>query len=105
MSTDSNHGNWVRTLTVTLIGSGAVKDEILALLEPICARKVRVYCHPPFPPNLNGSNRKRRKCTQYESRLSVDAFSMHASLLLLNVLDVNKIIYASLFLVSHTVVS
>ena len=38
------HGNycdWLTTLTVTLIQSGAVQDELLRLLEPVCKRKVR----------------------------------------------------------------
>ena len=37
------HGNyvdWLTTLTVTLIQSGAVKDELLRLLVPVCQRKV-----------------------------------------------------------------
>ncbi|XP_021355309.1 serine-protein kinase ATM-like isoform X2 [Mizuhopecten yessoensis] len=48
LSTSSNHGNWVRRLTVTLIQSGAVKDEILALLEPICDRKTN-FCEIVLP--------------------------------------------------------
>ncbi|XP_060082468.1 serine-protein kinase ATM-like [Ylistrum balloti] len=48
LSNTSNHGNWVRRLTVTLIQSGAVKDEILALLEPICERKTN-FCEIVLP--------------------------------------------------------
>ncbi|XP_022082003.1 serine-protein kinase ATM-like isoform X2 [Acanthaster planci] len=35
-----NHGDWVRSLTVALIQSGGLQDEILQLLEPICKVKV-----------------------------------------------------------------
>lgn len=48
LSNTSNHGNWIRKLTVTLIQSGAVKDEILALLEPICDRKT-TFCEIVLP--------------------------------------------------------
>ncbi|XP_033740359.1 serine-protein kinase ATM-like [Pecten maximus] len=48
LSNTSNHSNWVRRLTVTLIQSGAVKDEILALLEPICDRKTN-FCEIVLP--------------------------------------------------------
>ncbi|XP_069136891.1 serine-protein kinase ATM-like isoform X2 [Argopecten irradians] len=48
LSNTSNHGNWIRKLTVTLIQSGAVKDEILALLEPICDMKT-TFCEIVLP--------------------------------------------------------
>lgn len=34
-----SHDNWVKNLTVGLIKSGAVKDEILLLMEPVCSVK------------------------------------------------------------------
>ena len=38
-----NYSDWLTTLTTTLIESGAVKDELLRLLEPVCHRKVSIY--------------------------------------------------------------
>ncbi|XP_038077010.1 serine-protein kinase ATM-like [Patiria miniata] len=35
-----NHSDWVRNLTIALIRSGGLQDEILLLLEPICKVKV-----------------------------------------------------------------
>lgn len=35
-----SHEDWLKDLTLALIKSGGVKDEILRLLEPICLAKV-----------------------------------------------------------------
>ncbi|XP_053392108.1 serine-protein kinase ATM-like, partial [Mercenaria mercenaria] len=44
----SNHGNWLITLTTTLISSGVVRDELLQLLEPVCSIKVE-FCELVLP--------------------------------------------------------
>ena len=36
------HCEWIKRLTCSLIQSGAVTDDILSLLEPICSLKVRI---------------------------------------------------------------
>ena len=44
-SSDGDHSKWVRKLTVALIKSGGVKDEILLMLLPICQVKVLAIAH------------------------------------------------------------
>ena len=36
-----NHSNWIITLSTTLISTGAVRDEILQMLRPMCKIRVR----------------------------------------------------------------
>ncbi|WAR09126.1 ATM-like protein [Mya arenaria] len=45
---DCCHDNWIISLTTTLINSGAVRDEILQLLGPVCKIK-REFCELVLP--------------------------------------------------------
>ena len=47
-----NYSDWLTNLTTTLMGSGAVKDELLRLLEPVCHRKVSM-CVPFIMVTIN----------------------------------------------------
>ncbi|XP_071506799.1 serine-protein kinase ATM-like [Diadema antillarum] len=45
---DGSHEQWLRNLTVALLRSGGVRDEILRLLEPVCVAKVE-FAERVFP--------------------------------------------------------
>ena len=38
-----SHERWLKDLTLALIKSGGVRDEVLRLLEPVCLAKVRTF--------------------------------------------------------------